>query len=158
MSFTDVIVALKIDEGANMVLGRHQAYRCPSGRWSIGYGHNLEAHGIPADLVAPLLSGKGITCIQADQLLYADATQAQRDAAGLIPNWITLDDVRQDVVTNMSFNMGRMTLSTFHDFLSAVNRKDFSDASAEMLDSVWAMQTGNRAKRLAKEMLTGKVA
>jgi lysozyme len=155
MSFDALLAALKADEGSNIVAGMHQPYRCPAGKWSVGWGHNLEAHGIPGDLVAPLLSGKGITDEQAERLLYADATQAQRDAASLLPNWLMIGDVRRNVVANMAFNMGRSVLSTFHDFLSEVNHENYADAAAEMKDSKWYVQTGHRSKRLAQEMLTG---
>jgi lysozyme len=157
MNFEALLAALKTDEGSNIVAGAHQPYRCPAGKWSVGWGHNLEAHGIPGDLVAPLLSGKGISDEQAEQLLYADATQAQRDAASLLPNWLLIDSVRQNVVSNMAFNMGRSVLSTFHLFLSALDKRNYNEATFQMKDSKWYTQTGHRSKRLAQEMLTGAV-
>jgi lysozyme len=68
-----------------------------------------------------------------------------------------LDDVRQNVESNMSFNMGKTRLSKFHKFLAAVNAKRWEDAAYEMTMSNWYGQVGARAVRLKLEMLHGKV-
>ncbi|MGR9580626.1 glycoside hydrolase family protein, partial [Pandoraea sputorum] len=69
--------------------------------------------------------------------------------------WRSLDPVRQRVLMNMAFNMQGKLLG-FRNFLAAAQRGDWARASAEMLDSLWARQVGDRSKRLAKMMETGQ--
>lgn len=141
--FDDLIEALKSDEGSGPFTdGKFRLYKCPADKWTIGWGHNIQDNGI--------------TKTQANQILIDDAIQAMRDAADLVPNWVKLDPVRQNVVSNMSFNMGKATLSGFNKFLAAVNMGDYTTAAKEMQDSKWFVQVGARAKRLQREMLTGR--
>lgn len=70
--------------------------------------------------------------------------------------WIaSLDPVRRDVLYEMAFNLGVAKLQKFKNTLSAVRRGDYEAASAGMLASLWATQTGSRAQRLAKAMKIG---
>lgn len=71
-----------------------------------------------------------------------------------LPWWRTLDPVRQRVLMNMAFNMQGRLLG-FRNFLAAAQRADWNVAAAEMLDSLWARQVGDRAKRLASMMRSG---
>jgi len=138
MDFEGLLNALKRDEGLRLTPYLDTA---SPPRITIGYGRNL--------------SDVGITTQEAHDMLTRDAIKAQRDACDLIPNWLGLDDVRQNVVANMAFNVGKGRLSGFVKFLAAVNEGRYVDAAAEMLDSKWATQVGARASRLAQEMLTG---
>ena len=143
MNLDALLTALQADEGRKVnVRGRHLPYPCPAGKLTIGYGRNIEDNGISET--------------EALDLLTADAIQAHRDAASLIPNWVGLDDVRQNVVANMAYNMGKATLAKFVKFLSAVNEGRYEDAAYEMTMSKWYDQVGQRAVRLKQEMLTGK--
>jgi lysozyme len=141
MELEKLIAALKKDEGSNIVGGRHRLYKCPSDKWTIGYGRNLEANGISES--------------EATGFLIADAIEAHRVAAALIPNWFELDDVRQNVLANMAYNMGGKALSGFKKLLAAANIGDHPEAAAQILDSKFATQVPNRASRLANEMLIG---
>jgi lysozyme len=40
--------------------------------------------------------------------------------------------------------------------LGSIEDGQYGEAAVEMLDSLWAQQTPERAKRLAKQMLTGE--
>lgn len=71
-----------------------------------------------------------------------------------LPWWRSLDPVRQRVLMNMAFNMNSRLLG-FTKALAAMKAANWSDASAEMLDSAWARQVGARAVRLANMMFTG---
>ena len=139
-----ILMALQLDEGRKVnVRGRHMPYRCPANKLTIGYGRNLDDNGISES--------------EALDLLTSDAIQANRDAAALIPNWLGLDDVRQNVCANMAYQLGKPKLSEFHKFLAAVNEGRYEDAAYEMVMSSWYDQSGHRAIRLKHEMLTGKV-
>ena len=69
--------------------------------------------------------------------------------------WLKLDDNRQRVLANMCFNLGYPRLSNFKKFLAAIQTGNWEEAAEEMMDSKWAIQVGNRAKRLAERMEKG---
>ena len=69
------------------------------------------------------------------------------------PWWRGLDDNRQRVLANMCFNLGYPRLKGFKKFLHALHLKKFEEAAEEMMDSKWATQVGDRAKRLSNRML-----
>ena len=48
----DLLSFVKTNEGF-----RSMPYKCPAGKWTIGYGFNMDAHGIPAWMVDKILSG-----------------------------------------------------------------------------------------------------
>lgn len=115
-------------------------YMCPTGHLTIGYGHNLEI---------------GITPVIAEVLLEADLRLAEMELASKVSYFNKLDEARQFVLVDMCFNMGLKKLLTFKKFLAALSKKDYKEAAREMLDSKWAVQVGNRAKKLAEIMKTG---
>ena len=55
-------------------------------------------------------------------------------------------------VVNMAFQLGLPRLLKFKNFQYHLNKCDYESASLEMLDSLWAKQTPNRAKELAETM------
>jgi len=67
--------------------------------------------------------------------------------------WRGLNDNKQRVMVNMCFNLGYPRLSKFKKFLAAMKDNDFETAGEEMMDSKWATQVGNRAKRLKQRVL-----
>ena len=62
--------------------------------------------------------------------------------------WRGLDGNRRRVMANMCFNLGYPRLSGFKKFLAAMKKDDWETAAEEMMDSKWATQVGDRAKRL----------
>lgn len=138
-----LLADLRRDEGCRL-----QAYPDPlSGGepWTIGYGHTGRE-------VVPGLVWTETTALA---VLTDDAV---RTAAGLdtaVPWWRSLDDLRQDVLMNMAFQMGVRGLLGFKATLNMVVHGDYASAADHMLDSAWARQTPNRAKRLALQMRTG---
>ena len=111
------------------------------GYLTIGYGHNLDAHGLPETLAAELRDQRIAECRAA--------------VVARIPAAMTLDDVRRDVLVNMAYNMGIGGLLGFHEALQAITNGDWDKAAQAMLDSKWAHQVGIRAIRLAEQMKTG---
>lgn len=67
-----------------------------------------------------------------------------------------VNQVRQEVLLEMIFNMGLPRLLGFKKMLAAVEAGDFETAAKEMLNSLWAKQVGKRADRLAELMRTGE--
>ena len=55
----------------------------------------------------------------------------------------------KDVVMEMCYQLGVGGFSKFKKTISYLENKQFKNASVEMLDSLWAKQTPNRAKALS---------
>lgn len=129
---------LRRDEGY-----RSKPYVDTVGKVTIGVGRNLTDEG---------LSDKEI-----NYLLENDIDEVQQQLEDSLIWFEDLDEVRQRVLMNMCFNMGITKFMKFKRTLEAVRRKQYADAADYMLESLWAQQVGQRAKRLANMMRTGKV-
>lgn len=137
------IAQLKTDEGC--VLTSYPDPLSGDDPWTIGYGHTSSG----------IHQGMTVDQDQAEGWLASDIAKAESGLAGAI-SWLgTLADFRQDVLTNMAFNMGVQSVLNFHHMLAAMQVQDWASASAEMLDSKWATQVGQRANRLATVMEKG---
>ena len=66
-----------------------------------------------------------------------------------------LDEARTAVLVSMAYQMGVAGLAQFKNTLSLIEHKHFDDAAKAMLDSKWARQTPNRAKRHTEQMRSG---
>lgn len=127
---------LEIDERRSKKI-----YTDTEGKISGGIGRNLTDRGFSDDEI---------------ELMYAnDIKMAEKDARALVPGFDLLNDVRQEVVMNMSFNMGYTRLSGFKRFISALNSSDFDGAADEMRTSKWYGQVGQRGVRLVNAMRMG---
>jgi len=120
---------------------RLKPYRDSVGVWTVGVGHNLESGGISR--------------AAAMQILEDDIANVCRDLDARLPWWRTLDEVRQQVVADMAFNLGVSGLLGFKNTLGFVKQKRWNEAAAGMLVSLWAKQVGRRATVLAEMMRTG---
>lgn len=125
---------LRRDEGV-----RKLPYWDTTGHWTVGVGHNLTDKGLPDPII--------------DALLEWDIEDALGYARHLLPDFDTYSEVRQYVLGQMAFNLGSK-LQNFQKFILAVHERRWVDAAIEMLDSRWAAQVGDRAKRLAESMRT----
>ena len=131
---TALMAELTEDEGCSPRL-----YVDTRGNYSIGVGHNLEAAGLcQAAIDAQLVHD---ICI-ATNALNADA-----------PWWRTLPDPQQRVMVNLCFNMGWATLSTFRNFLAAMQAGHWEAAAAELQNSRWWDQVGQRGPRMVRRLL-----
>lgn len=119
---------------------RYRIYTDTVGKVSGGIGRNL--------------TDKGFRDSEIDLMYQNDVADTEAWLDRNLPWWRTLDPVRQRVLMNMAFNMQGRLLG-FRNFLAAAQRADWSVAAAEMLDSLWARQVGDRAKRLASMMRSG---
>ena len=130
---------------------RSTPYRCTAGKWSIGYGLNLEDNGISVggivlnESIAELILRSQVREI-IDWLYHLDYTYE------IYPS----DDQRLYACANMVFNLGRNGFLKFKKMLRAIEVGDYETASKEMLNSRWAKQVGSRATELAEQMRTGE--
>lgn len=121
---------------------RLKPYTCPAGKLTIGYGHNLEANGITAEM--------------AEILLKTDLALARMEVGAKIPYCYKLNEPRQYVLVDMCFNMGIGRLLTFKKMLAALKEGYYDRAAHEMENSRWYTQVGNRGKALVRIMKTGE--
>lgn len=120
---------------------RLRPYTCPAGKLTIGVGRNLEDRGISEEEAMIMLQNDIIAC--------------RKECYSNFIWYGEMDELRQEVILEMCFNLGITRLKGFKKMLKACELKNYSLASQEMLTSLWARQVGNRAKTLAKIMEKG---
>lgn len=130
---------LKQDEGV-----RESAYTDSLGYLTIGVGRLIDAR----------VGGK-LSPDEIDMLLEHDIDQAERAAKVLFQGFESLSDARKAVLVAMAFNLGGARLAAFQRLREAVSAGAWEQAATEMLDSRWAEEVGERAKRLARQMKEG---
>ena len=148
---------------------RLEVYKCPAGYWTIGVGRNLEGKplrkeeqeyifkrsGLAPDEVIEVLKERGITKDEALFLLANDIEDAIKDLSNF--DWFEdLDPVRKKVVIDMRYNLGPTRFRGFKKMIAALAVGDYQKAAAEMVDSRWYHEVGNRSKRLVRMMETGE--
>jgi len=72
-----------------------------------------------------------------------------------LPVFHRLSKKRQEVLIEMAYQLGVAGLLKFKKMIQALIGRNYDRAHREMLDSVWARKTPNRANELAKKMLKG---
>ena len=121
---------------------RSKPYHDTKGILTIGYGLNLE---------------EGITEKEASLLLEMRIEIYTNECYQLISNFNELNTIRQAVLVDMLYNLGKSRLSGFKKMIIAIKLHDFKEAAIEMLDSKWAKQVKGRAITLAKMMEKGTI-
>lgn len=119
------------NEGLNL-----KPYRCPAGKLTIGYGHNLDDNGIPQFI--------------ADALLQYDMEMAIDnlfDVFGeLADNISIISENRYAALLDMMYNLGKPTFLKFTKMIEAIKQGNWQKAADELKDSTYYKQVGNRAK------------
>jgi len=117
-------------------------YKDTMGKITIGVGRNL--------------TDEGITREEALELMENDIVRVIKHCQDKLPFFDLLDEVRQDVLLDMTFNMGIYGVLSFKKTLKHIEKKEYALAAKEMLQSKWASQVGERSLRLSRMMATGK--
>lgn len=124
----DLIQRIKDEEGF-----RGNVYNDTLGKPTIGYGTLLP-----------------ITKSEAELLLHKRLNDKYNELE------LNLDfDIENDtkeILLEMSYQLGVNGVLKFKKMIQALKDKNYKLASMEMLDSLWAKQTPNRARKLAKKM------
>lgn len=137
-------------------------YKDTVGVPTIGVGFNLrrddarakiEQLGLDYDMV--LAGQQTLSRQQAEKLAMDDIKMATRDAKDLFPNLGELDPVRQRVLIDMSYNLGKTRLAKFQRLRAAVERKDWDAAVVSMRNSLWFRQVKSRGVTLSRMMASG---
>ena len=89
-----------------------------------------------------------------DKWLKEDVAKADKWSKEIIADKIGKDvpEEVESILFNMAFNLGKTGLSKFSKTLEFIKQGEYAKASEEMLDSKWADQVGDRAKRLSERM------
>lgn len=124
------------------ILIRHEAlrlkpYRCSEGKLTIGVGHNIDDNGI-SEATAMFILDEDIKNTEAELRKFSWFEQ--------------LSDVRQEVILNLHFNIGRSSFLTFKKMIRALEYGDYLEAGEQMKDSKWYKQVGIRAEQLVEAM------
>lgn len=117
-------------------------YTDTTGHITIGWGTNLDA-GISQAEAAYLRDNRILSAVE--------TAQAQ-------PWWPMVQDCdpRARAFIEILFNMGLAKFNEFTKAISAALQSDWQTCSAELLNSLWAQQVGERAGRLAAMVATGE--
>jgi|TARA_R100001163_G_C5024858_1_gene166658 lysozyme len=139
-----LVKELILDEGY-----KYEIYEDHLGYATLGVGHLIldtdPEFGKP--LGTPVSEERILECLNNDIDIVC------RELDKNMPWWKDLDDNKMRVLANMSFNLGMPRLSGFKNFLGALESGDYEKAAVEMMDSKWATQVGDRAKRLRDRVL-----
>jgi lysozyme len=127
---------LTIDENR-----KKKPYTDTVGKISIGVGRNL--------------TDNGLSDSEIDMLLSNDIDDVISQLNVSLPWWTQMTDARQRVIANMTFNMGMDKVLEFKNTLAFMRTGQYDKAADGMLQSLWARQVGDRAKRLADMMRAG---
>ena len=126
----DLVEQLKIHEGY-----RAKTYKCTSDKLTIGIGFMVSELSLDLDICEEILVRK------LKDLQYSIKKKF---------HWFEdMPPHIKDVVMEMCYQLGVGGFSKFRKTISYLENKQFKNASVEMLDSLWAKQTPNRAKALS---------
>jgi|SRR5882724_1130138 len=124
------------DEGRRAMM-----YEDSLGIETIGIGHSLRRP----------ISDRAIEQIFAD-----DIADTERELLEHAPWMADVGEARYGAFLNLAFNMGVAGLMGFHHMLAAARSGRWDDVSAHLLDSKYATQVGDRARRLATQLMVNE--
>ena len=131
------------DEGC-----KYEIYNDHLGYATFGIGHLVT----DSDLEYGQEIGTEVSKERDDECFKADIEITIEDCNILYSNFNDIPEEAQLILANMMFNLGRPRLSKFLKLKAAVDDEDWMEASVQMMDSKWAKQVPNRAKRLCERM------
>jgi lysozyme len=132
------------DEGCVLkVYEDHLGYK------TVGIGHLVRANDPEWDMSV----GEPITQTRCDELFFYDINITLKECEeNFHNNWRDWPEEVKLIIANMAFNLGLPRLKKFKRMFAALNKQDYKGAAKEGLDSKWAKQVYNRARRLMDRM------
>jgi lysozyme len=138
---------IKLDEGWSP----HE-YHCTEGFVTTGWGRKVSNIKYAPLGNTKTTKEKEIVFVRKRIQEIESALEKQQPSA-----WMKCNEARKAVLIGMGFQMGVTGLLAFKKMWEALSRGDFELASREMLNSKWAVQTKNRAKRYSDQMKIGSL-
>jgi lysozyme len=134
---------LEADEGI-----KHETYLCSEMKLTFGVGHLvLESDPEYHQPIGTAVSPERVTeCFNADIQMTID------DCRIIFEHFDGFPEEAQLCLANMCYQLGRPTFSKFKRSIAYANDHQWGDLAEEILDSRWAKQTPNRAKRISDRL------
>ena len=122
---------------------RLQAYKCPAGVWTIGWGHTGP----------DVKEGMEITKEQADQLLEKDICAKAERYVNALPPYIALEQHQYDALCSLVYNCGPAAIAKDSTIRKALCSGDFDKAAEGFL--LWCKITDQKTgqKKVCKGLL-----
>ena len=124
--FKSLIERIGVNEGF-----RSKPYQCTEGVWTIGHGLTW------------------ITEEESLSILTGRISQLHLQLLGDLDWYEDMPPEVQGVIIEMCYQMGFTGFCKFKKAIAGMKEHDWKGAAEEMLDSLWAKQTSNRANQLA---------
>ena len=125
-----------------------RTYKDSLGKRTIGFGHLcVEPEQWDDD--------KEYTREELERVFDKDFDEALKNAESLIGER-SINFIAKQVIIEMVFQLGIGGVSKFKKMWSALDNEDYGEASFQMMDSLWAKQTPNRAEKLSQKMRSAK--
>ena len=135
----------------------YMPYKCPSGRWTIGVGHNYQDNPLPYDIEKYLRENGKILDEHIDRLLTMDINKATDDCKKIFSNWDSISANRKMALIDMAFQLGGEGLRKFKKMRICIEHEGWDDAAIQLLNSLYAKQTPTRAKENAELIKKGEL-
>jgi|SRR6266404_3254072 len=119
------------------------AYQDQFGLWTIAIGRLVDKK-----------KGGHLRNSEMDFMLDNDVKEIELEVLHDYPWAVRLSQPRLDALLQMRFQLGKLGLSRFANFLGRMEDGVWDQAASEIDNSIWAHQTPDRAHRLAKQILT----
>lgn len=132
---SELLQQIKEHEGLRLKL-----YKCPAGKLTIGYGHNIEDNGLSKS-----------AC---EFVLYDDIEEAQKNVCSIFGYefFESLPVCKRVALVDMMFNLGMAKFLTFKRFIFAVETQNWENASREVINSRAYEQNKRRYKKIAEQI------
>ena len=144
----DLLEKIKEHEGF-----REKTYKCTEGYDTTAYGFAWKDLYLSQDVANELLQRNKNNIIFyediAEDVLIEKLEKLKQNANSRFKWLEDMPVVVQEVILNMCYQLGITGVSKFRKAISALQEGDWDEAANEMLDSLWARQTPNRAKELS---------
>lgn len=125
-----------------------RTYKDSLGKRTIGFGHLcVEPEQWDDD--------KEYTREELERVFDKDFDEALKNAESLIGER-SINFIAKQVIIEMVFQLGIGGVGKFKKMWSALDNEDYGEASFQMMDSLWAKQTPNRAEKLSQKMRSAK--
>ena len=121
---------------------RLNAYLDTTGHFTCGYGHRCA-------------EGTKMTLLTAEKALADDILRAERGAKEVFPTFSAQPQHVQDVLVELTFQMGQSGMRKFIEFGKAIQSRDYALASECLIDSRFHKQTPARCEALARKLTHG---
>ena len=115
-------------------------YQCTEGYETIGYGFAIKDLYLDEDIAELILMRKIQKLLERIIAAFSWFENSPKEV--------------KFVVTNMCYQLGLRGFSKFKQTIYYLETEQYEEASLEMLDSLWAKQTPNRAKELSEQIST----